>query len=125
MGMRTVRLDDEMERVLKQLTQTTGWSVSTALKQGLLAFDHVARDTQRAPYEILPAFRPRARRIRHRAFNRITPRNRRSTSTKASSMILVDTGPFVTLVRSSRCQTRTMQGILYLSGKAKTGDVTL
>jgi hypothetical protein len=53
MGMRTVRLDDEMERVLKQLTQTTGWSVSTALKQGLLALrDHAVRDMQRTPYEV-------------------------------------------------------------------------
>jgi hypothetical protein len=53
MGMRTVRLDDETERVLKQLTQTTGWSVSAALKHGLMALrDHVAHHAQRTPYEV-------------------------------------------------------------------------
>ncbi len=37
MGLRTVRLDDETEKVLTQVTKKTGWSVSTALKRGVLA----------------------------------------------------------------------------------------
>jgi hypothetical protein len=53
MGMRTVRLDDETEQVLKQLTRTTGWSVSAALKQGLMALrEHVAHHAPRRPYEV-------------------------------------------------------------------------
>jgi hypothetical protein len=53
MGMRTVRLDDETEQVLKQLTRTMGWSVSAALKQGLMALrEHVAQHAQRRPYEV-------------------------------------------------------------------------
>ena len=57
MGMRTVRLDDETERGLKQLTRTTGWSVSAALKQGLMALqEHVAHHAQRRPYEVYRRF---------------------------------------------------------------------
>ena len=53
MGMRTVRLDDETEQVLKQFTRTTGWSVSTALKQGLMALrEHVVHRAQRRPYDV-------------------------------------------------------------------------
>ena len=53
MGMRTVRLDDETEQVLRQITRTTGWTVSTALKQGLMTLrDHAARHAWRTPYEV-------------------------------------------------------------------------
>ncbi len=53
MGIRTVRLDDETEKVLKQVTQKTGWSVSAALKRGVLVLrDEVGRGTQRSPFEI-------------------------------------------------------------------------
>jgi hypothetical protein len=53
MGMRTVRLDDETEQVLRQVTRTTGWTVSAALRQGLMALrDHAARHARRMPYEL-------------------------------------------------------------------------
>ena len=53
MGIRTVRLDDETEKVLKQVTQKTGWSVSSALKRGVLVLrDEVGRRTQQFPFEI-------------------------------------------------------------------------
>lgn len=53
MGLRTVRLDEETEKVLKQVTQTTGWSVSAALKRGVLVLrDEVGRSTRRSPFEI-------------------------------------------------------------------------
>ena len=53
MRMRTVRLDDETEQVLRQITRTTGWTVSAALKQGLMALrDHAAHHARRTPYEV-------------------------------------------------------------------------
>jgi hypothetical protein len=53
MGTRTVRLDDETEKVLKQVVQKTGWSVSTVLKRGVLVLqDEVGRQTHAAPFEI-------------------------------------------------------------------------
>ena len=53
MGIRTVRLDDETEKVLKQVTQKTGWSVSSALKRGVLVLrDEVGRRVQQSPFEI-------------------------------------------------------------------------
>lgn len=36
MSLRTVRLDDETEKALKHVTKKTGWSVSAALKRGVL-----------------------------------------------------------------------------------------
>ena len=53
MGLRTVRLDDETEKVLKQVMRKTGWSVSTALKRGVLVLrDEVGRASQQSPFEI-------------------------------------------------------------------------
>jgi hypothetical protein len=53
MGIRTVRLDDETEKVLAQVTEKTGWSVSTALKRGVLALrDEVGRSSQQSAFEI-------------------------------------------------------------------------
>lgn len=53
MGLRTVRLDDETEKVLKQVTQKTGWSVSTALKRGVLVLrDEVGRRSQQSAFEV-------------------------------------------------------------------------
>ena len=53
MGIRTVRLDDETEKVLKQVTQKTGWSVSSALKRGVLVLrDEVGRRARQSPFEI-------------------------------------------------------------------------
>ena len=53
MGLRTVRLDDEIEKVLKQVTKKTGWSVSTTLKRGVLVLrDEVRRSGQQSAFEI-------------------------------------------------------------------------
>lgn len=53
MGLRTVRLDDETEKALKQVTKRTGWSVSTALKRGVLVLhDEVGRRTETSAFEI-------------------------------------------------------------------------
>jgi len=53
MAVRTVRLDDDTERVLEQLVEGTGMSISTLLKQGLLALrDQVGPQPERAAYEI-------------------------------------------------------------------------
>lgn len=53
MGIRTVRLDDEAEKVLKQVTQKMGWSVSAALKRGILVLrDEVTRRATQLPFEV-------------------------------------------------------------------------
>ncbi|MDH4080883.1 MAG: hypothetical protein OEU68_13825 [Nitrospira sp.] len=53
MGLRTVRLDDETEKVLKQVTKKTGWSVSTALKRGVLVLrDEVGRRSHQSAFDI-------------------------------------------------------------------------
>ena len=53
MGIRTVRLDDETEKVLAQVTKKTGWSVSAVLKRGVLALrDEVGRSSQQSAFEI-------------------------------------------------------------------------
>ena len=53
MGTRTVRLDDEAEAALTQITQITGLSISGALKQGIMVLrDQVASHGQPSPYEI-------------------------------------------------------------------------
>jgi hypothetical protein len=50
---RTVRLDDEAEKVLRQIVQVTGLSISAAFKKGLLVLhDEIAQHTRRTPYEI-------------------------------------------------------------------------
>ena len=44
MATRTVRLDDEAERILEQLVRATGLSISAVFKQGLLAYrEQIAR----------------------------------------------------------------------------------
>jgi hypothetical protein len=53
MGLRTVRLDDKTEKVLKQVMRETGWSISAALKQGVLVLrDEVGRTRQQSAFEI-------------------------------------------------------------------------
>ena len=53
MGLRTVRLDDETEKILDQVIKTTGWSVSTILKRGILTLrDEVSRRPQHSAFEI-------------------------------------------------------------------------
>jgi hypothetical protein len=53
MAVRTVRLDDETEDVLRRLMKQTGLSVSQALKRGLLALrNETTRQARRPAYEI-------------------------------------------------------------------------
>jgi len=53
MAKMTVRLDEETEKILKQLVQTTGLSIPAVLKQGLIAFrGQVAHPAGRSAYEI-------------------------------------------------------------------------
>ncbi len=53
MAVRTVRLDDDTEKILDQLVEGTGLSISALLKQGLLALkDQMSPQPQRAAYEI-------------------------------------------------------------------------
>lgn len=53
MATRTVRLDDEAERILEQLVRTTGLSISAVFKQGLIAYrEQIARPAGRPAYEI-------------------------------------------------------------------------
>ena len=53
MGMRTVRLDDEAEKVLAQIVTVTGLSVSSAMKKGLLVLrNDVVREARRVPYDV-------------------------------------------------------------------------
>ena len=50
---RTVRLDAESERALDGIRNSTGLSISEALKQGLLALEREVRGrTDRSPVEI-------------------------------------------------------------------------
>jgi hypothetical protein len=53
MAVRTVRLDDDTEKILEQLVEGTGMSISALLKQGLLALkDQLSPQPQRSAYEI-------------------------------------------------------------------------
>ena len=54
MATRTVRLDDETERVLDEVRAATGLPISEALKAGLRSLQEKLRtaDAVRAPYEI-------------------------------------------------------------------------
>jgi Ribbon-helix-helix protein, copG family len=53
MAVRTVRLDDDTEKVLEQLVEGTGLSISALLKQGLLTLkDQLSPQPERAAYEI-------------------------------------------------------------------------
>lgn len=53
MGLRTVRLDDETEKVLTLVRKTTGWSVSATFKHGVLALgDKVRHNTTRSAFNI-------------------------------------------------------------------------
>ena len=53
MATRTVRLDDEAEEALTLITQNTGLSISSVLKQGLMILkEQVVFDKQQTPYEI-------------------------------------------------------------------------
>lgn len=53
MGLRTVRLDDDTEKVLKLVRKKTGWSVSTTLKRGVLALgNETGPSITRSAFEI-------------------------------------------------------------------------
>ncbi len=53
MAVRTVRLDDDSERILGELTEETGMTISAVLKEGLLALrNHRAESPRRAAYEL-------------------------------------------------------------------------
>ncbi len=53
MGIRTVRLDEETEKVLAQIVTVTGLSVSAAMKKGLFVLrNDVVREARRVPYDI-------------------------------------------------------------------------
>ena len=53
MGIRTVRLDDETEAVLREIQQLSDMPISTALKRGLRAVrDEVARTTRRSAWDV-------------------------------------------------------------------------
>ena len=48
MALRTVRLDDDSEQVLTELTKETGMTISAVLKEGLLALrDRLAQSSPR------------------------------------------------------------------------------
>ena len=53
MATRTVRLDDEAERALREIRQATGLPMSEALKRGLRVLrNQVRRRSSRPPYAI-------------------------------------------------------------------------
>jgi hypothetical protein len=53
MSIRTVRLDDETEKVLEQIVKTTQLSISDTLKKGLFALrEDLSQKAHRLPYDI-------------------------------------------------------------------------
>jgi hypothetical protein len=53
MALRTVRLDDEAEKALKEIRDATGLPISEALKRGLRALrKDLQQKAPRTPYEI-------------------------------------------------------------------------
>ena len=53
MSIKTVRLDDETEKALEQILQATGFSISDALKRGIILLrDEISRQEGRVPYDI-------------------------------------------------------------------------
>ena len=53
MGTKTIRLDDETEQILQQIIQSTGLSISGALKKGLFVLHReIDQHTHRAPYDV-------------------------------------------------------------------------
>lgn len=53
MSTRTVRLDDETEKTLNEIRETTGLSISAILKKGLTAYkDEVLGVVTMTPYDV-------------------------------------------------------------------------
>jgi hypothetical protein len=51
--VRRIVFDEESERALEQVIQMTGWSVSAALKRGVLALqDRIEQFPEHPPFEI-------------------------------------------------------------------------
>ena len=57
MATRTVRLDDETEKVLQEVQAATGLPISEALKRGLRSLQEQVRlDADRTPYDVYKEF---------------------------------------------------------------------
>jgi len=53
MSIRTIRMDDEAERMLSRIIQSSGMSMSTAFREGLKALQDELRETKtKSPYDI-------------------------------------------------------------------------
>ena len=53
MALRSVRLEDETEAILRQLREGTGWPISEVLEQGLRSLkQQVRRASGRRPYDV-------------------------------------------------------------------------
>jgi hypothetical protein len=53
MGIRTVRMDDDAERLLSRIIRTTGMSISTAFKEGLNALQgELGKTKPNSPYDM-------------------------------------------------------------------------
>ncbi len=53
MSTRTVRLDPEAEKALREVREATGWPISEALKRGLRLLQEQARHAvERTPYDV-------------------------------------------------------------------------
>ena len=53
MGIRTIRMDDDAERLLSRIVQTTGMTMSTAFKEGLKVLQgQLGKDRSGSPYDI-------------------------------------------------------------------------
>jgi hypothetical protein len=53
MGIRTVRMDDDAERLLARIIKTTGMSISTAFKEGLNVLQsELGKTKTKSPYDM-------------------------------------------------------------------------
>ena len=53
MGIRTIRMDDDAERLLTRITQTTGMSISTVFKEGLKVLQcELGKAGGKSPFDI-------------------------------------------------------------------------
>ncbi len=53
MSIRTVRLDEEAERALREIQAATGMPISAALKRGLrVVREEVLRQSRESPYDV-------------------------------------------------------------------------
>jgi len=53
MGIRTIRMDDDTERLLSRIIQTTGLSITAAFKEGLKVFQGELNKTKKgSPYDL-------------------------------------------------------------------------